>query len=1108
MNLPSLRIIAFLIFLSCSAAAQVAHSGRGMYVNRFFRTSVNSLGAPIVDPNYSTLSIAAKEDSVLQFAKDNHITYLILYDLYYVFGNTTYENYLCAFIDKAKTQFCIEKIGVASSCASLFDNIDVINATPPVSFALHQNSSTARVASHDQLKIATEVYQPGDSLFYLSEATKFNMRASAFNTGCNSKIDALVTEYEFWNSAADDCLGDTPSKDVKFQRYQSLINYIDIIRDDYNASQSLHQLTVESYIGYLNQGTIYSDQQMADWIDGSYNGKRRVDRIIPHYYGTDATKLYSRTSAGQNMSGYYSTRFLDLCQPTTTNNTKVSPLFSSESTYWGAGSSFLSTWFNQSPANNIFTAEKAYYNDWYADANTYSPSLVGSATLGNSVEPGNAIWFTSNQMLGHINKPILFSSNSPICVASGQSTSFNFTYQGPIEQGVSFQFYLTTTGTQNVVCGSTNTIAWPIYNGSTQTSLNLNSALGNCTLPIGDYDAHLILNFSSGCGSYSGPVQKVSITTSGKIVALTSTTACQGNPVYLIANSTGGGTTTYAWYDGTTAITGATSQSYAANPVSTGTHSYSCKITSSLSACSANRSNTIPVTINAYPVATITVQSSTNCASVLKANPTGATYSYSWQDGTTTQNYTASKSGTYSVNVTQNGCTSPAKYSYQNVSIQNISQTKSCYGASNGSLEVNLYWGTFPYSLSWSGPVSGNLTNLQPGHTTINNLPAGTYTVIVTSSNGCTRTLFPNPIIEQHPQITYIENVVPSTCAASTNGSISLTSVSGGNGGPFTYNWQVNNSTLNSLTNIPAGIYVVDITDAATCETTATITIPALQSTVNVSLGINAASGNTICAGTNATFNAIPVNGGTTPIYEWKVNGITTGITSSVFSTSQLENGDTVKCTMIPDQVCASSNPVSASTALTVTICPLTLNLNLFIEGFYLGASQMRATINSITYPTYCDTITIELRDTSLARNVVFTSKQILRTDGNCYYTFTPPISKVYYYVVIKHRNALETWSATPILFSGTSINYSFANSISKTFSNNAKDLGDGNFAILSGDVDQNGVIDLADNTNIVNEAFLFSSGYKSQDLTGDNFIESVDFSVGENNVGRMVARP
>ena len=1088
------------LFCFC-ANAQIANSGRGMYVNRFFRTAVNSIGAPIVDPNYSILSIAAKEDSLLQFAKDNHITYLILYDLYYVFGNETYENYLCSFIDKAKSQFCIEKIGVASSCASLFDNIEMINATPPASFSLQRH---VEPAFRQQLAIASEEFQPGDSLFYLSEATKFNLRASTFNSGCNSKIDALVTEYEFWNSTADDCVGDTPSKDVKFQRYQSLINYIDIIRDNYNDAQSTHQITVESYIGYLNQNTLYTDQQIADWIDGSYNGKKRIDRILPHYYTTDAAKAYSRTSAGQNMSGYYSTRFLDLCQPSTSNNTSISPIFSTESTYWGAGASYLSTWFNQSPANNLFTAEKIFYNDWYADANTYSPALVGSATLGNEIEPGNAIWFTSNQMLNHLNRSLLFSSNSPVCVTAGQNGSFTFQYQGPIEQGLNYQFYLTTSGTTTVVCGSANSIAWPAYNGSTQSSIDLNAALGTCSLPSGDYDAHLVLTFSA-CNIYVAPIQKVSITNTGKIVARTATTACQGNPVYLTASTTGSGTTTYAWYDGNTAISGATSQSYVANPASTGVRNYSCKITSSVGGCSANRSNIIPVTINANPVATITVQSTSSCSSVIRANPSGATYS--WQDGTTTQNYTASNSGVYSVGVTQNGCTSTAKYSYQNVSVQNISQTKSCSDTNTGSLVVNLYWGTFPYSLSWSGPVSGNQTNLQPGHTTISNLPAGTYTVVVTSSNGCTKTLFPNPVIEEYPQITYTTNVSPSTCSASSDGMIYLTNVAGGIGGTYTFNWPFNNSTLNSINNIHSGNYYVDISDG-TCVVSDTIHVPAMQSTVNVALGINPSTGNLICAGTNASFNAVPVNGGLNPSYQWKVNGNITGVTDSTFNTDLLEDGDTVSCTMIADQVCASSNPVSASTTMLVDICPVTVNLNLFLEGFYLGASQMRAVIDPVIYPNLCDTITIELRDTTGAKNLIHTSKQILNTDGTCVYSFIPLTTRSFYYIVIKHRNSLETWSATPVFFSGISVEYSFSNSATNVFLNNVSDLGDGNFGIISGDVDQNGVIDLNDHNSVNNSAMIFQTGYYSDDLNGDGLVESGDFSIGENNIGRIVGMP
>src|SRR5213076_109364 len=96
----------------------------------------------------------------------------------------------------------------------------------------------------------------------------------------------------------------------------------------------------------------------------------------------------------------------------------------------------LGAWFSQDVYNNIFNAEKNFYNDWYDDAHTYNPSTVGSPTLGTVVQPGGVVWFTSTQLFNHVNNPLMFTSNSPVCVASGQSGALQFLYQGPIEQGV------------------------------------------------------------------------------------------------------------------------------------------------------------------------------------------------------------------------------------------------------------------------------------------------------------------------------------------------------------------------------------------------------------------------------------------------------------------------------------------------------------------------------------------------------------------------------------------------------------------------------------------------------------------------------------------------
>src|SRR5207253_11413894 len=109
--------------------------------------------------------------------------------------------------------------------------------------------------------------------------------------------------------------------------------------------------------------TAYTHQVIANWIDGSYGaGLRRVDRINTHYYGPDPSKLYSRTAGGQNFSGYYSTRFLDFCQNTTLNQTNMHPIFSAESSTWGDGVNYLGSWFALDVHNNIFNAERYFYN--------------------------------------------------------------------------------------------------------------------------------------------------------------------------------------------------------------------------------------------------------------------------------------------------------------------------------------------------------------------------------------------------------------------------------------------------------------------------------------------------------------------------------------------------------------------------------------------------------------------------------------------------------------------------------------------------------------------------------------------------------------------------
>ncbi|WP_395045244.1 GEVED domain-containing protein [Flavobacterium sp.] len=95
-----------------------------------------------------------------------------------------------------------------------------------------------------------------------------------------------------------------------------------------------------------------------------------------------------------------------------------------------------------------------------------------------------------------------------------------------------------------------------------------------------------------------------------------------------------------------------------------------------------------------------------------------------------------------------------------------------------------------------------------------------------------------------------------------------------------------------------------------------------IQPCVNNNVGVNiiiSNGTNPSCYGQPITFTATPTNGGSTPIYEWFVDGISVGNNSTTYTTSTLTNNQTVSCVLTSDLVGGIGSPAT-SNAIVVAV--------------------------------------------------------------------------------------------------------------------------------------------------------------------------------------------
>lgn len=176
-----------------------------------------------------------------------------------------------------------------------------------------------------------------------------------------------------------------------------------------------------------------------------------------------------------------------------------------------------------------------------------------------------------------------------------------------------------------------------------------------------------------------------------------------------------------------------------------------------------------------------------------------------------------------------------------------------------------------------------------------------------------------------------------------------------------------------------------------------------------------------------------------------------------------------------------------------------TLSMNVFIQGFYIpGADTTRR-----------DTIKVLLRDTISPYVIRDSSKAFLNPNGSASIKFTNAQNNKRYYLIVKHRNSIETWSkGGGEIFTSSALSYNFTSSSSQAFGNNLIQIDSSplRFAIFSGDVDQSGSVDVSDLVAIYNNALILATGYLATDVNGDNFTDVTDLLIAYNNSINLVS--
>ena len=580
-----------------------------------------------------------------------------------------------------------------------------------------------------------------------------------------------------------------------------------------------------------------------------------------------------------------------------------------------------------------------------------STSTSINVTAGTS---GGNISVTANNSCGSSSPQIVAVSVSPNVTPS---VSINAT-QTTICTGTNVTFTATPTNG-----GSTPSYQWKLNGGNvgSNSSSYSNSALANNDMIT------CVLTSNAACVTLATATSNMimmvvnpSVTPAVSINA-TQITICAGTNVTFTATPTNGGSTpSYQWKLNGGNV-GTNSSTYS-NSALANNDMITCILTSN-AACattSTATSNMIMMVVNpsVTPSVSINATQTTICAGTnvtFTATPTngGSTPSYQWKlnggnvgaNSTTYSNSLLVNNDMITCVLTSNAACATTSTATSNMIMMivnptvtpsvsiNATQTSICIGSSVTFTATPIFGGSTPaYQWKLNG---GNVGSNSSSYSNSSLANGDVITCVMTSNASC---VSPSNATSNGISMTVSTSVTPAVsinanmttiCSGQT---VDFAAIPVNGGSSPSYQWKLNggnvgtNSSIYSNSTLANGdVITCVITSNASCASTPNATSNSISITVNPTVTpvvtVNA-SQTTFCAGTTISFDATPVNGGSTPSYQWQVNGSNVGTNSSTYSNSTLVNGDVITCVLTSSATCASPGFVN-SNSVSVTVNPL-----------------------------------------------------------------------------------------------------------------------------------------------------------------------------------------